>query len=87
MGELVGFHAGVGQGGLGGTQSQIGRGFARSGHPAFFDAGAGGDPLVSGFDDLFQIGVGHDRFRHVKAQAANVGVMCHGVKNRLSVGR
>ena len=36
---------------------------------AFLDPGAGGDPLVVGLDDLREIGVRQDFFRHVTAGA------------------
>ena len=43
--------------------------FVLRGDAAFLDAGAGGDPLVIGLDDLREIVVGENFFRHVTAGA------------------
>ena len=38
---------------------------------AFFDAGAGGDPLIAGFDAFFEFGIGENFLRHVAASAGD----------------
>jgi hypothetical protein len=55
----------------GGIERQVARGFPVRGPAPLADAGARGDPLVGGVDELFQIGVGDDLFRQVAAGAGD----------------
>jgi len=52
-------------------EGQIASGLAIGRAAALADAGARGDPLVSGFDDLLEIGVGDDFFRQIAAGAGD----------------
>jgi hypothetical protein len=54
-----------------GVEREIARGLAVGGAAALADARARGDPLVGGFDDLLQIGVGDDFLRQVAAGAGD----------------
>jgi len=54
-----------------GVEREIARGLAVRRAPALADARARRDPLVGGFDDFFEIGVGDDFFRQVAAGAGD----------------
>jgi hypothetical protein len=53
------------------VERKVTRRFAVGRTAALADARARGDPLVGGFDDLFQIGVGDDFLRQVAAGAGD----------------
>src|SRR5690606_33574806 len=53
-------------------------GLAFGGDVALADAGARGDPLVAGIDDLCQVVVGHDSFRQVAAGARDARIHALG---------
>jgi hypothetical protein len=48
---------------LGRLEGQVGRGDTRIGDAAFADTGAGGDPLVAGFDEALEVVVREDARR------------------------
>jgi len=54
-----------------GVEREIARGLAVRCAAALADARARCDPLVGGFDDFFEIGVGDDFFRQVAAGAGD----------------
>ena len=51
----------------GGTE--VAGGLVVGSDPALFDSGPAGDPLIGSIDELLQVGVGHDPFRHVTTGA------------------
>jgi hypothetical protein len=53
------------------VEREIARRLAVGRAPALADARARRDPLVGGFDDLLEIGVGDDFFRQVAAGAGD----------------
>jgi hypothetical protein len=54
-----------------GVERKIAGRLAVGGAAALADAGARGDPLVGGVDELFEIGVGDDLLRQVAAGAGD----------------
>ena len=66
-----------------GRGGQIGRGDAFIRDVALADAGALPDPGIVGFDQLFQIGIGHHPGRHVAAHTGNL--RCNASGHSLSV--
>ena len=69
--EFGGGEAGVLEGPRGGLGRHVGGEFPLGGDAAFLDAGAGGDPLVGGVDQLCQIGIGEDFFGQIAARSGN----------------
>jgi hypothetical protein len=53
------------------VEREIAGRLAVGGAAALADAGARGDPLVGGVDELLEIGVGDDLFRQVAAGAGD----------------
>jgi hypothetical protein len=53
------------------VEREIAGRLAVGGAAALADAGARGDPLVGGVDELLEIGVGDDPFRQVAAGAGD----------------
>src|SRR3546814_5839360 len=69
--DLGGLDAGRFQRTHGGVVREVTGGFAFGRDVALADAGARGDPLVAGVDDLRQVVVGEHLFRQVAAGAGN----------------
>ena len=68
MASMVGgVDATLGEGAFGGGDGHIGRGDVGIGDVALADAGALDDPLVVGFDELFEVLIGEDARRDIAA--------------------
>ncbi len=70
--DVVRREAGRGDRPQAGDRGHAGRGLARSGDPAFSDAGPGGDPLVAGLDHALEIVVAQNQARGVRAPAGHI---------------
>ena len=55
----------------GGLGRQVGGEFILGRDAPFLDAGARGDPFIRGLDHFFEVGVGQDFFRHIRADAGD----------------
>jgi hypothetical protein len=78
MRQIGGGKARLGERLAGRFKSQVGGGFALGHYVALLDARARGDPLVRGIDERLEVGVGHDAFRRVMAEAPENEVGIHG---------